>query len=132
MKWVAAVIVSFGFLYGLIRGWRVASDIDVITYPLSGFVFGLLLFGLARLWLRSIHRISDDSGVGTVIYWISVGVALYYAGLAAMKYVLGYFDRSDVPLVITGFVCWATGWALQNSRPFPGFEEAPLAQGLCL
>jgi hypothetical protein len=45
MKWVAAAIVVFSFLYGVSRGWR-GPHPDPIYLPFSGFLMGLFIVWL--------------------------------------------------------------------------------------
>jgi hypothetical protein len=113
MKWAAAIIVVLSFFYGVNRGWHDPHR-DVIFYPLSGFIVGLIVFWLLRVALRLIHKQSDDDGVGTVLYWVSSAIALYYVAFAAFA-ISGDYGGLPGYLIAIAVICWAIGWAIRRA-----------------
>jgi hypothetical protein len=108
MKWVALAVVLFGFVWGLERGWHNPSP-DPFAWPLTGYILGLLAVPFVRLGLRltGFWYLNYD-GVGTTLYWGSIVVALYFAGLAGFAHYLGHDDLVQ-PNLIVAALCWGLG-----------------------
>ena len=120
MVWPAAVIVISMFLFGLNRGWNPPHD--PLIAPWVGFTLGLFLFWLLRVAVRHSSPVVsgppkqlDDRGVGTVLYWISCAVALYYVALAAFEIYLGHYSAVVGSLIGFAVMTWAIGWTIRRA-----------------
>ena len=112
MNWLAGIVIFGAFLNGVYHGWFKREDI--LFLPFGGFIVGLILYGLLRLFLRG--RFSNGQQLVRIVLGACSFVSLYYFSLMAFAIYQGdYGARPIQTLAGLAVIPLVLGLALQRA-----------------